>query len=206
MAKTLLLMRHGKSSWKDKDIPDIKRPLKKRGAADSAEIGEVLKENELVSQAIFSSPALRASQTAEIVAKVSDFPGQVTYVDSFYMAEPHTYFEFLNGLDDALERVMIISHNPGLEAFLQILDGKLEALPTASLAYLSLDIDHWADLSMDSSAELIGFWDPEAEEEKEQKKEKSKAEKKDHVEKKEKKEKKEKEKSKKEKKEKKNKK
>jgi len=47
MAKTLLLMRHGKSSWKDKDIPDLKRPLKKRGAAASAQIGEVLQETNL---------------------------------------------------------------------------------------------------------------------------------------------------------------
>jgi len=96
---------------------------------------------------------------------VSGFAGQVTYIDSFYMAEPHIYFEFLNSLDDSLERVMIVSHNPGLEAFLQLLDGKLEALPTASLAYLSLDIDHWADLSMETDAELIGFWDPESEKE-----------------------------------------
>ncbi|HOC22859.1 MAG TPA: histidine phosphatase family protein [Anaerolineaceae bacterium] len=163
MTKTLLLMRHGKSSWKDKKIPDYERPLKKRGKAASAEIGKILRENELIPQAILSSPALRASETAEIVAKESGFPGKITFIDSFYMAEPDVYINYLKGLDDSLERVMIISHNPGLEAFMQLLDGRLEALPTGSMAYLCLNINHWSDLSLETDAELIGFWDPETE-------------------------------------------
>jgi len=163
MTKTLLLMRHGKSSWKDKKIPDYERPLKKRGKAASAEIGKILRENELIPQAILSSPALRASETAEIVAKESGFPGKVTFIDSFYMAEPDVYIDYLKGLDDSLERVMIVSHNPGLEAFMQLLDGRLEALPTGSMVYLCLNINHWSDLSFETDAELIGFWDPETE-------------------------------------------
>jgi len=163
MTKTLLLMRHGKSSWKDKKIPDYERPLKKRGKAASAEIGKILRENELIPQAILSSPALRASETAEIVAKESGFRGKVTFIDSFYMAEPDVYIDYLKGLDDSLERVMIVSHNPGLEAFMQLLDGRLEALPSGSMAYLCLDINHWSDLSLETDAELIGFWDPETE-------------------------------------------
>jgi phosphohistidine phosphatase len=200
MTKTLLLMRHGKSSWKDKKIPDRERPLKKRGKAASAEIGKILRENELIPQAILSSPALRASETAEIVVKESGFPGKVTFIDSFYMAEPDVYIDYLKGLDDSLERVMIVSHNPGLEAFMQLLDGRLEALPTGSMVYLCLNINHWSDLSFESDAEMIGFWDPETElehkkealEKREQEMAKDKKDKKDKKEKKQKKEKKEK--------------
>ena len=200
MTKTLLLMRHGKSSWKDKKIPDYERPLKKRGKAASAEIGKILRQNELIPQAILSSPALRASETAEIVAKESGFRGKVTFIDSFYMAEPDVYIDYLKGLDDSLERVMIVSHNPGLEAFMQLLDGRLEALPTGSMVYLCLNINHWSDLSFESDAEMIGFWDPETElehkkealEKREQEMAKDKKDKKDKKEKKQKKEKKEK--------------
>ena len=200
MTKTLLLMRHGKSSWKDKKIPDHERQLKKRGKAASAEIGKILRENELIPQAILSSPALRASETAEIVAKESGFPGKVTFIDSFYMAEPDVYIDYLKGLDDSLERVMIVSHNPGLEAFMQLLDGRLEALPTGSMVYLCLNINHWSDLSFETDAELIGFWDPETElehkkealEKREQHMAKDKKDKKDKKEKKQKKDKKEK--------------
>lgn len=198
MTKTLLLMRHGKSSWKDKKIPDHERPLKKRGKAASAEIGKILRENELIPQAILSSTALRASETAEIVAKESGFPGKVTFIDSFYMAEPDVYIDYLKGLDDSLERVMIVSHNPGLEAFMQLLDGRLEALPTGSMVYLCFNINHWSDLSLETDAELIGFWDPETElehkkevlEKREQEMAKDKKDKKDKKEKKQKKEKK----------------
>ena len=56
---------------------------------------------------------------------------------------------------------MIIAHNPGLEAFLQLLDGKLVALPTAALAYISLDLHKWSDFSKHTTGELIGYWDPE---------------------------------------------
>ena len=200
MTKTLLLMRHGKSSWKDKKIPDRERPLKKRGKAASAEIGKILRENELIPQAILSSPALRASETAEIVAKESGFPGKVTFIDSFYMAEPDVYINYLKGLDDSLERVMIVSHNPGLEAFMQLLDGRLEALPTGSMVYLCLNINHWSNLSFETDAEMIGFWDPETElehkkealEKREREMAKDKKDKKDKKEKKQKKEKKEK--------------
>ena len=200
MTKTLLLMRHGKSSWKDKKIPDYERPLKKRGKAASAEIGKILRENELIPQAILSSPALRASETAEIVAKESGFPGKITFIYSFYMAEPDVYINYLKGLDDSLERVMIVSHNPGLEAFMQLLDGRLEALPTGSMVYLCLNINHWSNLSFETDAEMIGFWDPETElehkkeaiEKREQEMAKDKKDKKDKKEKKQKKEKKEK--------------
>jgi len=59
--------------------------------------------------------------------------------------------------------VMIVSHNPGLEAFMQLLDGRLEALPTGSMVYLCLNINHWSNLSFETDAEMIGFWDPETE-------------------------------------------
>jgi len=192
MAKTLLLMRHAKSSWHDKDLPDYQRPLKKRGAEDAAEIAEVLRENELVPQIILSSPALRASQTAEIVAKVCHLDQKITYVNSFYMGEVHEFVEQLSKLDDSLERVMIVAHNPGLEAFMQLLDGKIEALPTAALAYISLDLHKWSDITKDSTGELIGYWDPENLDKQAQESEmgKNKKDKKDKKEKKEKKEKK----------------
>ena len=43
--KTLLLMRHGKSSWKDQDIPDHERPLKKKGKKDSEKMTKARSEH-----------------------------------------------------------------------------------------------------------------------------------------------------------------
>ena len=160
--KTLLLMRHAKSSWKDNSIKDIDRPLNKRGRRDAPRMGDLLKEVELVPQVILCSPALRTRLTAEAVARASGFSGEIQYYDAYYMGEPEDYLKKLVKLPDEVERVMVIGHNPGLEMLMQMLSEQVEALSTASIAYLSLPIDHWKDLKPDVEAQLNEIWRPKA--------------------------------------------
>ena len=177
--KTLLLMRHAKSSWKDKDLPDQERPLNKRGKKDAPIMGHWLKEQKDVPQRILSSSAQRARQTAESVVEASGYKGEVDYLDRLYMAEVDEYLNTLKELPDNLDRIMIIGHNPGLETLLQILSGKIESLPTAVVANLSLPIDHWADLSAETPGELVEIWRPrEVRKEEESSKSKEKGKKK----------------------------
>ena len=182
--KTLLLMRHAKSSWKDPDIADHDRPINKRGRNDAPLMGSLLVERELVPQRILSSSAARASQTAELVietiGKEVGLDMQVAFLDRLYMAEPPEIYEELRALPDDLERVMIIGHNPGLETLLQMLSSRIESLPTAVIAHLVLPIDSWAQLSSTVTGELIDIWRPkqlreEIEEEEKAEKEKAKA-------------------------------
>ncbi len=175
--KTLLLMRHAKSSWKDTELSDIDRPLNKRGKKDAPYMGAVLKEKELVPQLILSSTAVRARQTAELVTAACSFSGEIRYLDYFYLAEPAAYLRGLTEVPDDLERVMVIGHNPGLEGLLQILSGRIEALPTGTIAYLSLPVSTWRDLHEDTEAELLELLIPrqlEVEEEEKKGKEKDK--------------------------------
>ncbi|MBI4928298.1 MAG: histidine phosphatase family protein, partial [Anaerolineae bacterium] len=71
--KTLLIMRHAKSSWKEKDLDDIQRPLAKRGLRDSDMMGELITDRELTPQVIFTSSAVRCTQTAALIAKAGSF-------------------------------------------------------------------------------------------------------------------------------------
>jgi phosphohistidine phosphatase len=158
--KTLLLMRHAKSSWKIKDIPDHERPLTKRGRKDAPRIGSLLADQELVPQLILSSSALRARQTAELVAETSGYTEEVLSQDRLYMAEVEEYFSILHGLSDNIERVMVIGHNPGIETLLQVLSNRIESLPTAVLAHIVLPLDEWQDLNKDVQGELIQIWRP----------------------------------------------
>lgn len=158
--KSLLIMRHAKSSWKETDIPDFERSLNKRGKGDAPAMGELLKDRELIPQRILCSTATRARQTVDGLLGTSGYAGEVVYLDSFYMAECVTYLESLRLLADDLERVMIVGHNPGLETLLQMLTGKVAALPTAAVAYLALPINHWTELKPDTEAELVEFWMP----------------------------------------------
>jgi phosphohistidine phosphatase len=158
--KTLLLMRHAKSSWKNQDIVDYERPLKERGKKDAPLMGKLIFEKELVPQYILSSSAVRARLTTEAFVDSIDFKGEIEYIDAFYMAEPSVYLDKLRSLPDELERVMIISHNPGLEGLVQILSHHVESLSTSAIAYLVLPIKSWNELNEDTDGELVELWRP----------------------------------------------
>jgi len=158
--KTLLLMRHGKSSWKGEKMNDHERPLNKSGRMDSKRIAKTLLVNELIPDIILSSSAMRAKQTAGIIIDTLGFQGRIIFSDDLYMGEPQDFIDVLKTIDDEAETVMIIAHNPGLEAFLQIIDGEVESLPTAGLGYLVLAIDSWQGVSLETMGDLVGIWKP----------------------------------------------
>jgi phosphohistidine phosphatase len=158
--KTLLVMRHAKSSWKEEDLSDHERPLNKRGKKDAPMMGHLLLEKELIPQVILSSSALRARLTIDAIRESMGFNGDVEYLDAFYMAEPGAYLEKLRTLPGDLERVMIVGHNPGLEGLVQILSHRVESLSTSAIAHLVLNIKDWSELSEDTECELIELWKP----------------------------------------------
>jgi phosphohistidine phosphatase len=158
--KTLLILRHAKSSWKRTERPDFDRPLNKRGKRDAPLMGELLRQADLVPDLILSSSAQRARQTTQAVVDSSGFEGEVRWMESLYAAPPESYLEALRGVDDGLERVMVVGHNPGLEELLEELTGQAETLPTAGLAQVALPIQSWSQLGEDVSGELVQTWVP----------------------------------------------
>ncbi len=167
--KTLLLMRHAKSSWKHAEMPDQERPLNKRGNKDAPIMGSLIKDKELVPQKILCSTAVRATETARMVQEKSGFTGETIFLDSYYLAEPNAYLEALQTLPDEIERVMVIGHNPGLEGLCQILSGEIVPLSTGAVAHLVLSINHWNELNMDGEGELVETFSPGDLKEKEKK-------------------------------------
>jgi phosphohistidine phosphatase len=158
--KTLLLMRHAKSSWKHPDLPDNEPPLNKRGKKDAPAMGLWMREKKWVPQHILSSSAVRARETAECIALGSGYQEAIDYLDRLYMAEADEYLAALREVPDQFERVLVVGHNPGMETLLQTLSGKIEALPTASLAVLSLPIDHWSELTGDTNGKIVEIGHP----------------------------------------------
>ena len=159
--KTLLVLRHAKSSWKDSSLEDHDRPLNKRGKADAPRMGKLIREQELVPDLIVSSTARRAKKTAEEVADESKFSGEVVLEKRFYLASPVSMVEILKEIPDpSADRVMIVGHNPGQEELVRALTGADETFPTASLAQIELPIDRWADLELTTQGKLVGLWRP----------------------------------------------
>ncbi len=158
--KTLLLMRHAKSSWKYDDLADHDRPLKKRGEQAAALMGELIRRHSLTPQRILSSTAKRALHTAQLVAEACHYEGRIIATRALYGAEPDDFVEVLRQLDDADELVMVVGHNPDLEMLLESLTGAMESLPTAALVQVALPIDSWKELQENTRGELVHFWAP----------------------------------------------
>lgn len=158
--KSLLILRHAKSSWKNSRLSDHDRPLSSRGKRDAPRIGELLRREELVPDCIISSSAERALATAEQVALSSGFEEVIDVTRDFYLADPEAYVARLRQLDDGVQRAMVVGHNPGVEELVYELTGEEETMPTGGLAQVRLPIEAWAELEMDGRGELVAFWRP----------------------------------------------
>jgi len=158
--KTLLLLRHAKSSWKDSSAQDHERKLKKRGKKEARKIGRLLAAENLMPDLIVSSVARRCRQTAEQVIHHSDYRGEARFMPEVYEADAAQLREVASKLNEGAARVVLIGHNPGLEEFLEALAGQHTPLETGALAQVELPIDAWADLSGEIRGNLVKLWDP----------------------------------------------
>ena len=158
--KTLLVLRHAKSSWSDPALDDHERPLNKRGRRDAPRMGELVRQCELIPDVVLSSDAVRARLTAEAVAEAARYAGDILLDPHLYMAGPADILSLLATLRDTAETVMIVGHNPGLEKLVEQLTGERHDLPTAALAQIGLPIDQWRDLKLSTRGTLVGLWRP----------------------------------------------
>lgn len=145
--KTIYLLRHAKSSWDNQALSDFDRPLNERGQRAAPFIGALMKERGLLPEAIFSSPALRAKTTSELVASAAGIETPIIFDDRIYAASPMRLLTLIRAIGDDIASAMIVGHNPGMEGFLWYLTGKLEPMPTATLAASELDVAKWADVT-----------------------------------------------------------
>src|SRR3990172_13368711 len=159
--KTLMLLRHDKSSWKDAEVPDHDRPLNKRGKKTAPQMGRLLLTEGLAPDLILSSTAVRARETAEAVAKASSYKGPIELLDTLYLAMAGKLLsEAQSHTPDSVGRLLLVGHNPGMEDLVEILSGKREAFPTAALAVFKVGIDGWKALELGVEAKLVKVYRP----------------------------------------------
>ena len=158
--KTLLILRHAKSSWKHPETSDHDRSLNRRGKGDAPRMGRLVAEHHLCPDLILSSTAKRARVTADAVAKQAAYRGNVCLERRLYLANPAEIIDVIHEAAGDAARVMVVGHNPGLEELVARLGGSGEAIPTAALAEIQLDIAAWSDLSVRSSGRVVNVWRP----------------------------------------------
>ena len=157
--KTLLLVRHAKSSWDDLSLPDIDRPLNNRGKKDAPEMADRLLEKKVDIDAFVSSPAKRARKTAEIFSKAYGHKKKEVIVkDELYEAGENQFSEVVASLsnDDAV--VAIFSHNPGITEFANMLTTtRIDNIPTTGVFAVQADTDDWKKFL--SASKQLWFFD-----------------------------------------------
>ena len=158
--KSVLILRHAKSSWKHPDVSDHDRPLNKRGKRDAPRMGELLQDKHLVPDFIVSSTAKRAHSTAKAVAKAAGYKGDITLNQSLYAAPPRAYIDALRDLSNRYVRVLMVGHNPGLEQLVDMLTGEEHTMPTCSLVHVELRINSWTEIDYKTKGKLIEIWNP----------------------------------------------
>lgn len=159
--KTLLVLRHAKSSWNDAAMTDHDRPLNERGRRDAPRVGRWLQDQQLVPDAIISSTAVRARATADAVASTLGLGRRISVDPRLYLADPHAILDVLREAADAdAASLLIVGHNPGLEELVEHLTGEPEELPTAALAHIVLPLDSWRDVDATTVGTLVDVWRP----------------------------------------------
>ncbi|MBT3267617.1 histidine phosphatase family protein [Candidatus Poribacteria bacterium] len=158
--KTLLILRHAKSSWDDSMLRDHDRPLNKRGKRDAPRMGRLLTDEGLVPDIIVTSTARRAVDTAELVAEAAQYTGEILRDESLYGAPASVYLDVLQSMDDANATVMLVGHNPAIEHLVGTFGSRPERMPTAALARVRLQTEDWAAADPSHDAELVDVWRP----------------------------------------------
>lgn len=147
--KTLLIVRHGKSSWDEPDLSDRDRPLKERGISDARKMSALLLEQKIVPELVISSPAKRARQTAELFCETLGIPaGDIDIEEKLYFQGEGVIVDVVRDLDDRFNTVMITGHNPDFTDLANhFMSQSLYNLPTAGIVKLQFDCKSWIEIS-----------------------------------------------------------
>ncbi|MDR9397561.1 histidine phosphatase family protein [Salibacter sp.] len=146
--KTIYLIRHGKSSWKDTDLNDIDRSLKRRGVQDAYLIGEHLKNDKICPDLMISSVAVRAFHTAVIIARQLDYSLQhIALQDELYASSAEYYLEVISNQRNNASSIMLFGHDPALtNLYNMLLHNSVEKIPTCAVVAIEVEADNWQDI------------------------------------------------------------
>ena len=148
--KTVLLIRHAKSSWDDASLSDFDRTLNARGLKNADEMSVRLLAKVPSIDAFISSPAKRAKATAEKFAAVYNLnKDQILFEERLYMAQESFFEELIDGTNNKYNIIAIFSHNPGITEFANTLTSTLKTdnIPTCGIFAVTSNIDNWKDFA-----------------------------------------------------------
>jgi len=151
MNKELYLIRHAKSDRQYRSLPDIDRPLNKRGLKDAPLMAERLRKQQVIPDRIISSPAKRALITAHIFAETLGLKKELIAIEpAIYYGGQKGILKILSQVETEVRTVLLFGHNPDITVLAGRLSGVLiDNIPTCGIVRIDFEIDSWTDLSPD---------------------------------------------------------
>jgi phosphohistidine phosphatase len=146
--KRLTLMRHGDAHWKDPGLPDMERPLSRRGSAGAEAMGRRL---------LLMSPARRTLQTAEIVARELSLPARrLVREEALYLASAGDILKVVHATGPRVAHLMVVTHNPGVSELIERLapDARIDGLGTAAVCSMTFSSREWSALAAAALCEV----------------------------------------------------
>lgn len=153
--KTLFLLRHAKSSWSEPGLADFDRPLNERGRRAAPLIARHLARGGPLPDLILCSAAQRTRETLALMLPDLARDAVLRIESGLYGADAATLLRRLKRVETAVDCVLLIAHNPGLENLAAGICGSgpepmrrrmEEKFPTAALAAFALDAAGWSSL------------------------------------------------------------
>ena len=145
--KTLLLVRHAKSSWDNTILKDFERPLNERGKHDAPLMAKRIKDNKIEIEAFVSSPAKRAKKTAELFMNEFGVKAKnLILVPSLYEAALENFYETVEHLKGKYDTVALFAHNPGITDFINSLQcSSVYDMPTCGVYAVKIKTKKWEE-------------------------------------------------------------
>ncbi len=145
MAKTLIVARHGHALDGE---DDFQRRLSPKGVSEVNAGGLALAARSTRLDAVLTSAAPRALETARLLAQHCGFSAPLRVEEELYLAEPLTILRRVCATPDAVTTLLLVGHNPGLSSFVSIASGQSHELRTGQVVHLQLDVNHWGEVSL----------------------------------------------------------
>ena len=161
--KTLLLVRHAKSSWDISDLNDFERPLNDRGKKDAPVMAKRLLHKKVHIDAFVSSPAKRAKKTAKIFAHAyKKAEEDIFLIPQLYLAASSVFESVLSSLESDSDTIALFSHNPGITDFANTLtEARIDDIPTCGVFAIKIETNDWKNFR-EAKKEFLFFDYPKA--------------------------------------------
>jgi phosphohistidine phosphatase len=164
--RRVYLLRHAKSSWKDRSLADRDRPLAGRGKRAANAVAAHIEAEGIRPELVLCSPARRTRETLARIETAFGDRVDARFDEALYAASEAELLAHLRRLPSMVQSVMIIGHNPGLEDLALGLASEgaerarmEEKYPTAALATIDLSADDWSEIER-GSGELVAYVRP----------------------------------------------